>query len=180
MFSALDSDASTSNVTWTHTGAHRAEAGFEDPALGWVGVRADLGGGSVHASLVPGSAEAAQMLGSHLAGLNEYLAERHPGVDAVTLAGHENSGSPANGQPGSGTQAGNPSFTQQDSSGNSNTNNSNTTEPPNIQTLAGSGPVSRRSDGANQALAPNLAPPVTNIASGIPPGSSGNHISVMA
>ncbi len=106
-FAALDGDAPGGSINWTHAGAHRAEAGFEDPALGWVGVRADVGGGSVHVSLVPGSAEAAQMLGGHLAGLNDYLAERHPDIGIVTVAGHEGSGSFTNAQSGSGNESGN-------------------------------------------------------------------------
>lgn len=54
-FSALDAGAAVGAPSWVHAGSRQAEAGFEDPALGWVGVRADLSGGSVHASLVPGS-----------------------------------------------------------------------------------------------------------------------------
>lgn len=86
---ALDREISSTAPVWVHSGAARAEAGFEDPALGWVAVRAELGGGSVHASLVPGSTDAALALGSHLAGLNAYLAEHHAGVSAVTLSAAE-------------------------------------------------------------------------------------------
>ncbi len=39
-----------------------------------------------HASLVPGSADAAQALSGHLAGLNSYLAEQHMPVAALTVA----------------------------------------------------------------------------------------------
>lgn len=126
-FAALDGGSSDGRVSWTHTGANRAEAGFEDPSLGWVGVRADLGGGGVHASLVPGSAEASQTLGSHLAGLNSYLAERHPGVSPVTVAAEEHGGTSGSTHPGSGNESGTQSETQsgsqsstsqQDSSGN--------------------------------------------------------------
>jgi len=88
-FAALDAESSTGTPNWVHAGAHRAEAGFQDPALGWVGVRADLSGGGVHAALVPGSAEAAVALGGHLAGLNAYLAEQHTPVESLTLAAPE-------------------------------------------------------------------------------------------
>jgi len=88
-FAALDGEASAGTPAWLHAGAHRAEAGFEDPALGWVGVRADLSGGGVHASVVPGSAAAAQALDGHLSGLNAYLAEQHSPVGSVTLAAPE-------------------------------------------------------------------------------------------
>jgi hypothetical protein len=94
-FAALDADASASGTTWIHAGTHHAEAGFQDPALGWVGVRADLGGGGIHAALVPGTADAAQALGSHMAGLNAFLAERHSGVETLTLAAPESSGGDA-------------------------------------------------------------------------------------
>jgi len=88
-FAALDADMEPGAPTWIHAGAQQAEAGFEDPALGWVGVRADMSGGGVHASLVPGSAEAAQTLGGHMAGLQEFLAEQHTPVETLTMATHE-------------------------------------------------------------------------------------------
>jgi diguanylate cyclase (GGDEF)-like protein len=55
------------------------------PAKLRVGVRADTSGGGVHAELVAGSADAAQTLGGHLAGLNAYLAENHTPVETLTL-----------------------------------------------------------------------------------------------
>lgn len=89
-FAALD-EVTTPAVTptWVHAGAQRAEAGYQDPALGWVSVRADLGGGGVHASLVPGSADAATALDGHLAGLNTFLTEHHTGLAAVTVSAPE-------------------------------------------------------------------------------------------
>jgi hypothetical protein len=85
-FAALDSGGTAATTTWVHAGARQAEAGFQDPTLGWIGVRAEGGSGSVHASLVPGSEDAAQALGGHLAGLNAYLAEHHTSVDTVTMS----------------------------------------------------------------------------------------------
>jgi hypothetical protein len=83
-FAALDNAASPAS-TWIHTSAHHAEAGYLDPSLGWVSVRADAGAGGMHAAIVPGSALAASTLGDHLAGLNAFLAEhKHPAT--VTLA----------------------------------------------------------------------------------------------
>jgi hypothetical protein len=84
-FATLDAAGTPGKPAWIHAGAQRAEAGFQDPALGWVGVRADMSGGGVHAQLVPGSADAAQALGGQLAGLNAYLAEHHTPVDTLTL-----------------------------------------------------------------------------------------------
>ena len=37
---AMDTDTERSHPTWLHAGAHQAEAGFQDPTLGWIGVRA--------------------------------------------------------------------------------------------------------------------------------------------
>ncbi|HZP05949.1 MAG TPA: hypothetical protein VFB43_13695 [Terracidiphilus sp.] len=85
-FATLDGDAGTSAAHWIRSGTHSAEAGFEDPTLGWIGVRADLNAGGVHAAIVPGSAEAAQALGSHMAGLHAYLSEQRTSVDTLTLA----------------------------------------------------------------------------------------------
>jgi hypothetical protein len=84
-FAALDAGTSTGSPTWIHAGAQRAEAGFQDPTLGWVGVRATTSGGAVHAQLMTDSADAAQALGSQLSGLNDYLAEHHTPVETLTL-----------------------------------------------------------------------------------------------
>jgi flagellar hook-length control protein FliK len=84
-FAALDADSSTESPTWIHAGAQRAEAGFQDPALGWVGIRANLSGGGVHAQLTTSSADAAQALSSQLTGLNDYLAEHRTPVETLTL-----------------------------------------------------------------------------------------------
>jgi hypothetical protein len=91
-FAALDSGsafgAGTSVGTpgWIHASGQRAEAGFEDPVLGWVGVRADVVSGTVHAAILPGSAEAATELSTHLTGLGSYLSEQYATVSAVTVA----------------------------------------------------------------------------------------------
>jgi hypothetical protein len=107
-FATLDAGGATGKPTWIHAGAQRAEAGFQDPDLGWVGVRADTSGGSVHAELVPGSADAAQTLGGHIAGLNAYLAEHHTPVETLTLT------SPESGSLGSGSGMGSGDGMQQE------------------------------------------------------------------
>lgn len=84
-FRALDGESSPGALTWTQASAHRAEAGFEDPELGWVAVRADRSGSEVHASLVPGSAQAALELGSHIDGLQSYLAAHQSSVESVRI-----------------------------------------------------------------------------------------------
>jgi len=88
-FATLDTAVAPRATTWIHAGTQRAEAGFQDPDLGWVSVRADLSGGGVHAQLVPNSADAAQALNSHLAGLNSYLVEHHTPVETLTLTAPE-------------------------------------------------------------------------------------------
>jgi len=86
-FAALD--ASPGMPRWVHSGSRSAEAGFSDPALGWVGVRAGLSGGAIHAAVVPGSVEAAQVLSTHLPGLETYLQRQHAPLASLTIAGPE-------------------------------------------------------------------------------------------
>ncbi len=106
-FAALDAGRDAPAPTWIHAGTHHAEAGYLDPALGWVGVRADAVGGGVHAALMPGSNEAAQVLGSHLAGLNSYLAEHHGQHATVTLATAQDGRGASSVDQGSGSGEGN-------------------------------------------------------------------------
>lgn len=97
---ALDAANEPVSQHWIQAGARRAEAGFEDPVLGWIGVRAQLDSTGVHAALVPSSGAAAESLGAHLAGLNAYLAEHHAPVDSLKLE------APALRTPEQGTQMG--------------------------------------------------------------------------
>ncbi len=85
-FAAMDAQANGSGIAWMHTGPHQAEAGFQDPTLGWVAVRAEQVAGGIHAAIVPGSADAAQTLGGHMAGLSAHLAEQRVGVGSVSIA----------------------------------------------------------------------------------------------
>jgi hypothetical protein len=119
-FAALDSDASPGAPTWTHASAQHAEAGFMDPTLGWIGVRADRSGGGIHAALVPGSAEAAQALGSHLEGLNAYLTAQHTPVESLGMATPERSAPGFSGEqaPGPGMGQGNGQGAGQDAGQN--------------------------------------------------------------
>lgn len=103
-FAELDAETGPGAPTWTRAGARQAEAGFEDPALGWVGVRAEMSGGGVHASLVPGSNEAAQELGRHMEGLHTYLVEQQTPVESLGLATLNGRGNDAPGGEGSSQQ----------------------------------------------------------------------------
>jgi hypothetical protein len=91
-FGALDSASAPGAAAWTRTGTHSVEAGFNDPSLGWVGVRADLNAGGVHAALVPVSADAAQVLAGQIPGLHSYLSEQHVDLGSLTLSAPEGSG----------------------------------------------------------------------------------------
>jgi hypothetical protein len=101
-FEALDAQGAPGRASWIHTGAQQAEAGFQDPELGWVGVRADASGGGIHAQLVASSADAAQALSGHMAGLNTFLAEHHTPVETLTLSTNSGSGMGFAGESGSG------------------------------------------------------------------------------
>ncbi len=90
MFAALDQGAGAAGVSWTRASSRQAEAGYQDPALGWVSVRAQSNMDGIHAALVPGSADAAQSLSGHLAGLNAYLSERQTQVESLHVAPPEN------------------------------------------------------------------------------------------
>jgi hypothetical protein len=105
-FAALDADPGQPATTWTHTSPRQVEAGYQDPSLGWVSVRADLTPGGLHAAVVPNSPEAAQALGSHLSGLNAYLAEHHGGSITASLAAPEGQSSSLNHNSQSGTEPG--------------------------------------------------------------------------
>lgn len=86
VIAALDRDGGNAPVHWIHATPQRAEAGFHDPSLGWVSVRAQADGGGVHASIVPNSSEAAQVLNSHLGALNSHLSETQANVRSVTMS----------------------------------------------------------------------------------------------
>jgi hypothetical protein len=88
-FTVLDAEPTAPPATWIHAGSTRAEAGYLDPSLGWVAVRADASGATLHASIVPSSPEAAQVLGTHLAGLNTYLADHHGATAQLTISAPE-------------------------------------------------------------------------------------------
>ncbi|MGA2207555.1 MAG: hypothetical protein ABSG10_12575 [Terracidiphilus sp.] len=89
---SLDAAPAVGTPNWLHAASRQAEAGFQDPALGWVGVRADLDGGIVHATVLTSSSEAAQALSGHLAGLSSYLTEQQTPVATLTITTSVGSG----------------------------------------------------------------------------------------
>ena len=105
-FAAMDSGSGAVAPTWIHAGGHHAEAGFQDSTLGWVGVRAQVDGSAIRATLVPGSVEAAQSLAGHLAGLKTFLAGHHTPVETLTLGSPESRWAGHGMEQGSGQQTG--------------------------------------------------------------------------
>jgi len=94
-FAALDEAPPAPPATWVHAGANRAEAGYLDPTLGWVVVRAEAPGNLLHASIMPSTPEAAQVLGTHLAGLNTYLADHRGAAAQLTIASPDSGQAPS-------------------------------------------------------------------------------------
>lgn len=85
-FAALDAGNRNGPMSWTSAGPRHAEAGFADPALGWVAVRADLHNGNVHAAVVAESADSATALGRELTGLSAHLEQRQIPVESIAMA----------------------------------------------------------------------------------------------
>jgi len=104
-FAALDSSSAQPSTVWVHAGTRQAEAGYQDPNLGWVGVRAEVSGGTVHASIVPSSASAAESLGQHMTGLNNYLNDQHTPVGSLSMSSPDGQGSSGAGAQSSGQNA---------------------------------------------------------------------------
>jgi hypothetical protein len=159
-FAALDADQALPSTAWTHGGTRHAEAGYLDPVLGWVGVRADATHNGIHAAVVPGSLEAAEVLGGHLSGLNAHLALHHGNAATVTLA------SPQDGPEGMGwnaqTRAGDRDAAGHDADGGRATHN---TAAKSLRTQQTS------------PIHPDFAATTINR---LVPGISGSYISVMA
>lgn len=89
-FRVLDTADATPHTTWIHASPRQAEAGYLDPTLGWIGVRAETTGSALHASILAGSADAAASISAHLAGLSTFVAEHHGASASVTLAASDN------------------------------------------------------------------------------------------
>jgi hypothetical protein len=163
-FAALDAESAPGAPAWIHAGAREAEAGFQDPALGWIGVRADRSGAGIHAALVPGSADAAEALGGHMAGLNSYLAEQRTPVETLTLTAPEHhSEAPAMDQSGSqGMHQGTGQHTGQGASSDPQSRAQSSTQ------------------GIAAAVAPQLSAAGVPETTGLTARPGGVHISVMA
>jgi hypothetical protein len=173
----MDSAAAAQSLTWTQAGTKSAEAGFHDPELGWVSVRADASSGGIHAALVPSSTEAAVALGGHLEGLNNYLAEHHNIVESLSVAAPEsrpfNSGSDRgsdSSQQSSAQQEPNQGTGQQTSQGFGQ--NSSQRQSPSA--------VIQSSMGASTAAGLDTSPATAGFLSTTSESGTGTHISVLA
>jgi hypothetical protein len=85
-FTALDSATTDGTPRWTLAGNHKAEAGFQDPSLGWISVRAQSTSGTIHADVVAPTEVAAHVLNGHLEGLNAHMAAHYEHLSAVTVS----------------------------------------------------------------------------------------------
>jgi hypothetical protein len=88
-FAALDTELAPPVLRWVHASPQRAEAGFQDPSLGWISVRAQSDKSGLHASIVPSTPDAAQVLNSHLGALNADLAKVQTNLHALTMSAPE-------------------------------------------------------------------------------------------
>ena len=89
IFTAMDAPVEGGRTQWTHVSPKRAEATFDDPALGVIGVRAEKRGAEVVATLVIGSSRASEELHGQISSLTDYLAAQHTKVGEVTVANLE-------------------------------------------------------------------------------------------
>jgi hypothetical protein len=89
VFHSIDHAADLPSGAWIHADTRRAEAGYLDPSLGWISVRAEAVEGGLHATLVPTSDATAQFLGSHMSGLHVFLSECQMQHATVVLAGSD-------------------------------------------------------------------------------------------
>lgn len=83
-FAALDE--APARPVWVHATSHSAEAGYQDPALGWIAVHARSETSGLHATLLPDSPESAQALSAHLPGLVSHIRDRFTQVESVSIA----------------------------------------------------------------------------------------------
>lgn len=105
-FAAMETGANALHPAWTHATATTAEAGYRDPALGWVGVRAQVDADGIHAAVVPVSTSASETLQSHLPGLGSYLADHHVRLESLSIAPAEGSMQAQSDLPSGGSQEG--------------------------------------------------------------------------
>jgi hypothetical protein len=104
----MDGAAPAAAPAAAHSSARSVAVGVEDPAHGWIEVRAQGAAGQVSASLSAASPEAHAALRAQLPGMAAYLAEREVGVrslgmgaEAGGFTGHAGAGSNPGSNPGS-------------------------------------------------------------------------------
>jgi hypothetical protein len=86
-FLAMDSEGSVLTQQPSPTGVSQLMVGHQDPALGYIELRAHLDGSGVHASLGTQSTAAGEALAGHLGSLTNWLNDRHTPVESLTVLG---------------------------------------------------------------------------------------------
>jgi trimeric autotransporter adhesin len=176
-FDGIDSGAPSQSPGWLRATSHQVEAGYHDPSMGWVEVRANEGTGGVHATLIPATPGAADTLGQHLAGMTNYLNERETPIatlnvaSAAVQAGAGNEGHAAGS--GSGQQGGQSGMnTRDENKGSDNQSNQLQSHAVNAITDRGSVP------GSGGLTVGAFGSSASGFSYGA--GSNGTRISVMA
>lgn len=85
-FATLDERSVPSVATWMHSSTHKVEAGYLDPSLGWIRIRADASSAGVQSSVIPSTPEAADALRGNLTELNSYLSKQSGELVSVTVS----------------------------------------------------------------------------------------------
>ncbi len=118
LFSEIDRSGSPAPAALTGN-SRMVAVGVEDPAHGWLEVRAGGSSGQVTASLNAASPEAHAALHAQLAGMSAYLAEHDIGLRSLEITSHAGGGSShlAGGDTGQGAPAGAQSGEGQGSAG---------------------------------------------------------------
>jgi len=92
-FANADRDVRAQSGTLHATSVGQLQVGYEDPVLGYVELRAQSVGGSVHASLGTHSEMAGEALTGNLNDLSAWMDARHTPVDSLrVIALHETPG----------------------------------------------------------------------------------------
>lgn len=97
-FQVMDSAPSggaASGLTHAHASspASSLAAGYHDPELGYIELKAEMGSDGVHARLAAATAEGSTILSAHLPALHQWLTERQTPVDRLSVGIREDGAS---------------------------------------------------------------------------------------
>ena len=91
--SGSGSAASSASLTHSSSAASSLVAGYHDPQLGYVELKAQMGADGVHASLVAATEEGSTILAGHMPALHQWLNERSTPVETLNIGVREESSS---------------------------------------------------------------------------------------